>query len=65
MTEPALFESLRAVYEPYNHSRKVVGFDTFAGYPPSVEDGRAEIAKAGGTTSRTATSISSRLLDYH
>jgi Macrocin-O-methyltransferase (TylF) len=30
----ALFDSLRAVYEPYNYSRRVIGFDTFAGYPP-------------------------------
>ena len=26
------FENLRAVYEPYNYTRKVVGFDTFSGY---------------------------------
>lgn len=28
----ALFENLRAVYEPYNYTRKVIGFDTFDGY---------------------------------
>jgi hypothetical protein len=28
----ALFQSLRAVYEPYNVLRKVIGFDTFEGY---------------------------------
>jgi hypothetical protein len=27
-----LFENLRAVYEPYNHARRIVGFDTFSGY---------------------------------
>jgi hypothetical protein len=27
-----LFENLRAVYEPYNHARRIVGFDTFTGY---------------------------------
>lgn len=26
------FQNLRAVYEPYNYTRKVVGFDTFSGY---------------------------------
>jgi hypothetical protein len=31
----ALFESLRAVYEPYNYSRRIIGFDTFEGYPPA------------------------------
>lgn len=27
-----LFENLRAIYEPFNASRRVLGFDTFAGY---------------------------------
>jgi hypothetical protein len=36
----ALFDSLRAVYEPYNYTRHVIGFDTFAGYPaPRPQDG--------------------------
>jgi hypothetical protein len=44
----ALFESLRAVYEPYNYTRKIVGFDTFEGYPsPTDEDGGHELAAAG------------------
>jgi hypothetical protein len=27
-----LFENLRAIYEPFNPSRRIVGFDTFSGY---------------------------------
>lgn len=27
-----IFENLRAVHEPYNHLRRIVGFDTFKGY---------------------------------
>jgi len=27
-----LAENLRAIYEPFNHTRRVVGFDTFSGY---------------------------------
>jgi len=27
-----LFENMRAVYEPYNHARRIIGFDTFSGY---------------------------------
>ncbi len=27
-----LFENLRAIYEPFNKTRKVIGFDTFDGY---------------------------------
>lgn len=29
----ALFTSLRGIYEPFNHNRKVIGFDTFEGLP--------------------------------
>lgn len=28
-----LFSTLRNVYEPHNYSRKIVGFDTFSGFP--------------------------------
>lgn len=27
-----IFENLRSIYEPFNKTRKIVGFDTFAGY---------------------------------
>jgi Methyltransferase domain len=30
--ELALFESLRTTFEPFNHSRSIIGFDTFEGY---------------------------------
>ncbi len=29
----ALLLSLRGIYEPYNHNRKIIGFDTFQGFP--------------------------------
>ena len=29
----ALFESFRGIYEPFNYNRKVIGFDTFSGFP--------------------------------
>lgn len=48
----ALFNSFRSVYEPYNFTRKVVGFDTFEGYASfSPQDGDspyvAEWSKTG------------------
>lgn len=33
----ALFEAFRAIYEPFNRTRKIIGFDTFQGIP-SVSD---------------------------
>jgi hypothetical protein len=29
----SLFHSFRGIYEPFNHNRKIVGFDTFSGFP--------------------------------
>lgn len=36
----ALFESFRGIYEPYNHNRKIVGFDTFSGFASLSEKDR-------------------------
>jgi len=66
-TNLALFESLRAVYEPYNHSRKVVGFDTFTGYPAiGNEDGHSAVAQVGtyGVADGYEKYLA-ELLDYH
>lgn len=35
----ALFHSLRNVYEPHNYARRIIGFDTFAGFPADAEAG--------------------------
>jgi len=44
----ALWSSFRGMYEPYNHARRIVGFDTFSGFPSvSGEDGGADVASAG------------------
>jgi hypothetical protein len=43
----ALLSSLRGTYEPFNHNRKIIGFDTFSGFPSVHEkDGKApEVSK--------------------
>jgi hypothetical protein len=33
----ALFEAFRGIYEPFNISRKIIGFDTFEGFPAVSE----------------------------
>jgi hypothetical protein len=36
----ALFSALRGIHEPFNYNRRLVGFDTFSGFPAvSSEDG--------------------------
>lgn len=39
----SVFSALRAIYEPYNFYRKIVGFDTFAGFLEiDTEDGKSD-----------------------
>ena len=41
----SLFQSLRSIYEPYNYNRKIVGFDTFKGFPTIHDkDGDSDFA---------------------
>lgn len=36
----ALFTSLRGIHEPFNYNRRIIGFDTFEGFPAvAAEDG--------------------------
>jgi hypothetical protein len=63
----ALFQSLRGIYEPYNYTRKVIGFDTFAGFEgTSAEDGHADII-ADGSYSVTPgyEKYLEKILQYH
>lgn len=62
-----LFENLRAIYEPFNQSRRIIGFDTFKGYPPRSErDGTSEIIEAGNYgVSENYREYLERLIDYH
>jgi len=47
-TNLALFSNLRGMYEPFNHNRKIIGFDTFEGFPSVHEkDGSAPVAIPG------------------
>ena len=44
----ALFAALRGIYEPFNRHRKIIGFDTFAGFPSiSPQDGKSEMMTPG------------------
>ena len=44
----ALFNAFRGMYEPYNHTRRIVGFDSFSGLQSvSHVDGDAPIAADG------------------
>jgi hypothetical protein len=43
-----IFENLRAIYEPFNKTRQIIGFDTFHGYAGfSNQDVRGEVLAEG------------------
>jgi hypothetical protein len=45
----SLFQSLRSIYEPFNYSRKIIGFDTWEGFPSvHAKDGNDSSAAKGG-----------------
>ncbi len=63
----ALFESLRAAYEPYNYTRKIIGFDTYEGYPSvSEKDGSCDLVALNQyAVSADYLEHLTALLDYH
>jgi macrocin-O-methyltransferase TylF-like protien len=63
----ALLESFRSVYEPYNWTRKVVGFDTFRGYGSvGQRDGASSAAAAANYSLPDGyEEYLSRVLDAH
>nr|WP_319395135.1 TylF/MycF/NovP-related O-methyltransferase [uncultured Desulfobacter sp.] len=63
----ALYESLRGVYEPFNHNRKIVGFDTFEGFPSvDTKDGEADIIKKNAfKVPDDYKEYLEKILDYH
>ena len=44
----AVFDALRTIYEPFNVSRRIIGFDTFQGFPTvHQKDGDHPVIKVG------------------
>nr|WP_321397852.1 TylF/MycF/NovP-related O-methyltransferase [uncultured Desulfobacter sp.] len=47
----SLFAAMRGIYEPYNRHKKIIGFDTFQGFPSVNEkDGNSEMISKGNVT---------------
>jgi hypothetical protein len=63
----ALYESLRGIYEPFNHNRKIIGFDTFEGFPSvDAKDGNADIIEVGAyNVTKNYQEYLTKILDYH
>ena len=63
----ALFESFRGMYEPYNHTRKIIGFDSFEGFPSThAKDGQHDVIKKGGiSVTKGYEDYLDSILNYH
>lgn len=63
----ALFESFRGIYEPYNYTRKIIGFDTFCGFPSiHPKDRESDIITIGGySVTEGYEEYLKEVLDYH
>jgi hypothetical protein len=63
----ALYQSLRGIYEPFNHNRKIIGFDTFEGFPSVDEkDGKSDIIEVGAyNVTDNYEQYLTGILDYH
>lgn len=65
----SFFLNFRGIYEPYNMQKKIVGFDTFSGFPStSKEDlkGNKKLAKKGSfSTTKNYDLYLKEILDYH
>jgi len=43
-----LFSTFRSIYEPFNRHRKIIGFDTFSGFPTlDKKDGNSDLMSEG------------------
>jgi hypothetical protein len=63
----ALFETFRGIYEPYNYNRKIIGFDTFEGFPSvHKKDGNSDIIQKGAySVTKNYEDYLSKILNYH
>jgi len=63
----ALFESFRGMYEPFNYTRKIIGFDTFEGFPSIDEkDGNSKIVEEGSySVTKNYEEYLESVLSYH
>lgn len=63
----SVLSALRGMYEPYNFTRKIIGFDTFSGFPSVHEkDGNSEVNVEGAfSVTENYKEYLEELLDYH
>jgi SAM-dependent methyltransferase len=61
----ALFESFRGIYEPFNYNRKVIGFDTFSGFPEVSSNDSDTLSKGDYSVPDNYENYLEDVLKYH
>jgi len=65
----SLFMNFRGIYEPYNLQKKIIGFDTFSGFPSvskHEKKGNKKISTVGSfSTTKLYEDVLSKILEYH
>jgi len=61
----ALFSNFRGMYEPYNYNRKIVGFDTFAGFPSVDAKDGAKVTVGDYAVAENYQEFLTAILDQH
>src|SRR5688572_28928048 len=61
----SLFSSFRGMYEPYNYNRKIIGFDTFGGFPSVDTQDGSKVAKGDYNVTPGYQEYLERVLQYH
>lgn len=61
----SLFSSLRGIYEPFNYNRKIIGFDTFSGFPVLSEKDGNLVSVGDYSVSNNYEKYLEEILNYH
>lgn len=64
----AIFAALRGIYEPFNRHRKIIGFDTFTGFPRLNEKDNKNCAimhEGGFACSENYVDYLTKIVEYH
>jgi hypothetical protein len=60
----SVFNALRGIYEPFNRLRKIVGFDTFEGFPTTTGKDGEKYVKGGYSVTPDYDKYLRKVLDY-
>jgi hypothetical protein len=61
----ALFSNLRGIYEPFNYNRKIIGFDTFNGFPQIDEKDGQRVSVSDYGVAKNYEDYLEKVLLYH